>query len=56
MYNQYQSAIKSRSKRFIPKDADKIMDAPNLVQDYYCNVIHWVRFIHSMTHSITHTV
>lgn len=30
-----------RTSRFIPKSPDKILDAPDLVDDYYLNLLDW---------------
>ena len=42
MVSASKSTAQKNSKRHIPKDASRIMDAPNLVDDYYSNLIDWV--------------
>lgn len=33
--------MKSKSMRFIPQFPEKILDAPDLVDDYYLNLLDW---------------
>lgn len=35
------STKRRRTSRFIPKSPDKILDAPDLVDDYYLNLLDW---------------
>ena len=35
------SARKRRNARLIPKSPDKILDAPDIVDDYYLNLLDW---------------
>lgn len=42
MVSASKSTTQKNSKRHIPKDASRIMDAPNLIDDYYSNLIDWV--------------
>jgi len=33
--------LNPKTSRFIPKSPDKILDAPDLVDDYYLNLLDW---------------
>ncbi|CAH1781720.1 unnamed protein product [Owenia fusiformis] len=35
------TAPKSTSTRFIPQQAERVLDAPELLNDYYLNLLHW---------------
>jgi len=43
IYSATASAHKKPSNRFIPSTADRVLDAPGLMNDYYLNLLDWSR-------------
>lgn len=41
VYSSFKSSTKKKTSRFIPSAPERILDAPDIVNDYYLNLIDW---------------